>query len=151
MNLELFRNFVTADDDDAEDAVDDADMFYLFGEAKFGELVTPLTGFFSGSALTVTDTAPPGDWAIPRFECHDRSSTFKTMICQADLFNAMFAIDEVIGPDSKVYIATETIGNDEVAVTILPTQFANELRTQGSDAFDARLTALSSDIDPFDG
>ncbi|KAA5539559.1 hypothetical protein FYK55_23580 [Roseiconus nitratireducens] len=151
MNLELFREFVAADDDEAEDAIDDAEMFYLFGEAKFDELVRALNEFLSGSPLTVTDTAPPNEWATPRFECAGRSSTFKTMICQEDVFNALLAVDAVIGDEVKVYVATDTLGDREVAVTILPTVFADDLRSHDPAAFDARLTSLSTDRDPFDG
>jgi hypothetical protein len=149
MNLDLIRDFVSGPEGDAEDAIDDSEMFYMFGSADFDELVAALNDFLPAPVLSVVDTAPPGEWAIPRFDCDGRSSTFKTMICKEDLLNGLLAIDDVVGPDFKVFIATDTLGDDEVAVTILPSVFARDLRLKDATPFDARLTELAATRDHF--
>ena len=65
------------------------------------------------------------------------------MICEEDLLNGLLVIDDVLGANFKVFLATETIGDDEVAVTILPTRFSNELRLEDKTQFDVRLSELN--------
>tara|TARA_R110002049_G_C9093093_1_gene556438 strand:+ start:833 stop:1351 length:519 start_codon:yes stop_codon:yes gene_type:complete len=149
MNLDSIRDFVSGPDDDAEDAIDDTDMFYMLDSADFDALVVAINGFLPKPVLSVVDTAAPGEWAVPRFDCDGRSSTFKTMICKEDLLYGLLAINEVLGPEFAVFIATDTLGDDEVAVTVLPTQFARDLRLEASEQFDCRLTEISAAQDAF--
>jgi hypothetical protein len=115
-------------------------MFYWLDSADFDALVAAMNEFLPNPILSVVDTAPPGEWAIPRFDCDGRSSTFDTMICKEDLLNGLLAINEVMGPGFTVYIAADTLGDDAVAVTVLPTEFAHDLRRDGTEQFDSRLT-----------
>ena len=149
MNLDSFRDFVCGSEDDAEDAIDDTSMFYWLDSADFDALVTAMNEFLPNPILSVVDTAPPGEWAIPRFDCEGRSSTFNTMISKQDLLNGLLAINEVLGPDVTIYIAADTLGDDAVAVTVLPTEFAHKLQRDVPEQFDSRLTEVTAAQDSF--
>ena len=149
VGLEKFRDFVSGSDDEVEDAIDDPDMFYTFSAADFDALVAALNELLPSSTLSVVNVAPPGEWARPEFHCEGRTKSFSTMICRADLLNCLIAIDDVLGLGFKVLLATDLLGEDEVAVTVLPTDFATELRVADKVRFDARLTELLAAFDHF--
>ncbi|TWU46387.1 hypothetical protein [Rubripirellula reticaptiva] len=149
MNLDSFRDFVCGSEDDAEDAIDDTSMFYWLDSADFDALVTAMNEFLPSPILSVVDTASPGEWAIPRFDCDGRRSTFKTMICKEDLLHGLLAINEVLGPEFTVYIAADTLGDDAVAVTVLPTKFAHDLQRDVPEQFDSRLTDVIAGQEAF--